>query len=91
MQLIKEILINQKEVKHLCYFVQQDERSGQIKMELSAVDINKKYVFSDENACLNKLVDILLEIKGLEKWALNRINRESNSGNAKGRRYGKNY
>lgn len=79
MQLIRDILTNQKEVKHLCYFVQQDERSGQIKMEISAVTITKKYVFSDENACLNKLVEILLEVKSLEKWALNRINRESNA------------
>jgi hypothetical protein len=77
MQLIRDILTNQKEVKHLCFFVQQDERTGQIKMNLSTCTINKNLVFSDENACLNKLVELLLELKGLEKWALNKINRES--------------
>lgn len=72
MQEIKKILDNQQEVKYLTYFISQDERTGRVDLELGAVDIVKKYSFASENACLNKLIEILLDLKRLESWSLKR-------------------
>lgn len=69
---ISEILENQKEVQHLCYFLHVDDRSGILTMYLSTVDINKQMKFSNESTCISKLIDVLFELKKLEKWALAR-------------------
>lgn len=55
---------------HLCYFVEMDERSGQIKMQLSVLDFEKTFKFRNEDACLNKLVEILKDLKSKEKYYL---------------------
>lgn len=68
MEQISRILENQQEVKYLCYIIIKDERSGVIRMEMSTLDIYKKFKFKDENSCLSKLVDILFELKKLERW-----------------------
>ncbi len=65
---IIRILENQKEVKYLTYFIYLEKDDG-IVIELSSVGISKKYKFRDNKACLNKLVDILFELKKLETWA----------------------
>lgn len=70
LSVIKQILENQKEVKHLCYFVEMDERSGKIKMHLSVLDFEKTYKFRNEDTCLNKLVEILKDLKSKEKYNL---------------------
>lgn len=70
---ILEILENQKEVKYLTYFISQDQRLGTLSIKLSASSINKQYKFKDEDACLSKLYDILLELKRLETWALKKM------------------
>ena len=88
MEKIKRVLENQKEIEHLCYFVYQDERTGSITMQLTTVDITKKLKFKDEITCLNKLVDVLFELKKLEKWNLNKQKKEENSGTTK-KYYGK--
>lgn len=73
---IKEILDNQKEVQYLCYFLTLDDRTNYITVYLSAVDINKKMIFKDENTCIAKLIDVLFELKKLERWSLLRQERE---------------
>lgn len=72
MKQIKRILENQNEVQYLAYFLTQDERTGLISMELGTCGISKKFKFRDESACLTKLVDILFELRKLEKWAIAR-------------------
>jgi len=69
MDQIKRILENQKEVKYLCYFLFQDERDGHIELHCSTLDIVKKRKYKSEQACLDKLIDLLFELKKLEKWA----------------------
>lgn len=69
---ILDILKNQKEVLYLTYFISQD-KLGIIKLKLCTINISKQYKFQDENACLNKIIDILLELKRLEKWAIGRL------------------
>lgn len=77
MMLIKDILEKQKEVQHLAYFVVQDLRCDNIELHIYTVDIYKKYKFRSEEACLTKLVDILKELKLLERWAIKRLERSS--------------
>jgi hypothetical protein len=69
---ILRILQHQKEVKFLTYIVLQD-KAGVIQLKLSAVEVNKSYKFKDENACLNKIIDILFELKRLETWSINKV------------------
>lgn len=69
---VRAVLENQKEVQHLCYFLNMDDRNQEISVYLSTVDIIKIRKFRDENACIAKLIDILYELKKLEKWALAR-------------------
>lgn len=68
MDLIKRILENQQEVKYLCYFIFQDERTGQITLNVSTIDIVKKRKYRTEQDCLDKIVDLLFELKKLETW-----------------------
>jgi hypothetical protein len=68
---VKRILDNQKEVSYLTYFFYFEKDNG-VVLELATVGVNKKYKFSDEKACLCKLVDILFELKKLESWAIKR-------------------
>ena len=72
MKEIKRILENQNEVRYLGYILIQDYRTGEIKLEMSTCSITKLFKFKDENSCLNKLIDILFDMKKLEKWALAR-------------------
>lgn len=72
MDQLKEILENQKEVQYLAYFVVQDDRTDRIELNLYTSGISKKYFFQDESACLNKIIDILYELKRLERWTLAR-------------------
>lgn len=72
MEQIKRILENQKEIMYLGYLLTQDERSGEVKMELGTTGIVRIYKFKDENACLVRLIDILFEVSKLERWALKR-------------------
>lgn len=76
MRQLLEILEKQQDVQHLTYFLSQD-RLGIIHVKLSACTINKKYKFKDENACLNKIIDILYKLAELEKWAIKRAEREN--------------
>jgi hypothetical protein len=82
---ILKILENQKEVKYLTYFIVQDKLKV-IKLKLGTVNINKQYKFQDESACLNKIIDIILELKRLEKWALGRLEKNNGSTNYNRRR-----
>lgn len=70
-----EILQNQREVKYLTYFVTQD-KAGLIKLNISAAGVSKKYKFKNIDACLSKIIDILLTLKGLEAWSLKRLDKE---------------
>lgn len=72
MEQIKRILENQNEVQYLTYFLSQDEKTGIISAELSTCGITKKFKFKNEDACLIKIIDVLLDLKSLEKWALKR-------------------
>lgn len=63
------ILNNQKEVKYLTYFGYLEKDNG-IVLELATVGVSKKYKFRDEKACLNKIIDILFELKKLESWMI---------------------
>lgn len=69
---LKQILENQKEVQYLAYFVIQDDRTDRIELNLYTSGIAKKYFFQDESICLNKIIDILYELKRLERWTLAR-------------------
>ncbi len=62
----------QREVKYLTYIVLQD-KAGVIQLKLGSVGIDKKYKFKNESACLNKIIDILFELKRLEAWSLKRV------------------
>ena len=73
---ISEILKNQQEVQYLCYFLHLDDRTGVLTAHLSSVDISKKMKFKDENTCITKLIDVLFELKKLERWSLLRQERE---------------
>lgn len=75
MQELLRILENQQEVKYLTYFVSQD-RLGTLKIKLGAAGIEKMYKFSDENACLTKIIDILFKLKQLEAWNLKRTEKQ---------------
>lgn len=66
---IRRILENQQEVKYLTYFV-YEEKTGTIKIELATLSISKNYKFRTVDGCLNKLVDILFELKKLENWMI---------------------
>lgn len=70
-----DVLQNQKEVKYLTYFVTQD-KVGLIKLNISAAGVSKKYKFKSVDACLSKIIDILLELRGLEAWSLRRLEKE---------------
>lgn len=67
---IKRILENQKEVQYLTYFVSQDDKTGFVEAELATLHISKQYKFRNSDGLLNKIVDILFELKNLEKWAM---------------------
>lgn len=69
---IKRILENQKEVKYLTYLVDQHE-DGTIKLDLASAGVTKMFKFRTEKDCLNKLVDILFELKKLEAWMLKKM------------------
>lgn len=69
---IKRFLENQQEVKYLCYFIIQDDRTGKIEMELGTCGVTKKCKFRDAESCVAKLIDLLFELKKLEKWSLGR-------------------
>lgn len=66
------ILENQKEVQHLTYFISRN-RLGILQLKLATLEINKNYKFKDETACLNKIIDILFELKRKESWSLKRM------------------
>lgn len=72
---IIRILENQKEVKYLTYFIYLEKDDG-IVMELSSVGVSKKYKFRNNTACLNKIIDILFELKKLETWTIKREDRK---------------
>jgi hypothetical protein len=72
---VKTILDNQQEVKYLTYFISQDEKTGHVEAELSTLHITKQYNFKNSAGLLNKLVDILFELKRLEKWALTNLDK----------------
>lgn len=69
---ILRILENQKEVQHLTYFISRN-RLGVLQLKLATLEINKNFKFKDENACLNKIIDILFELKKKESWSLKRM------------------
>lgn len=75
MQNILEILENQQEVKHLTYFVTKN-KFNVIEIKFGLFESQKIYKFSDENTCLSKLVDILLELKKKEKWFLKKLEKK---------------
>lgn len=72
MQEVLRILENQQEVEYLTYFVTKN-KFNVIEIKLGLFDMQKSYKFSDESSCLNKLVDILFELKKKEKWFLKRL------------------
>jgi hypothetical protein len=72
---ILRILENQKEVQYLTYFISRN-RLGVIQLKLATLEIDKKYKFKDENACLNKIIDILFELKKKEAWFLKRMEKK---------------
>lgn len=78
MEQIKLILESQQEVNHLTYFIVQDDKTGVIRFSIGTIGIVKKYLFLDESSCLNKISEILSNLKSLEKWAIARIEREDN-------------
>lgn len=69
---LKQILENQKEIKYFGYFINIDERTKKIKLELSASGIVRKYNFSNVDNCLNKIIEILQELKRLENYYLSK-------------------
>lgn len=69
---ILRILEMQREVKYLTYIVLQD-KVGLIQLKLSAVGVTKQYKFKDESACLNKIIDILFELRRLEAWSISKL------------------
>lgn len=75
---IKDILENQNEVKYLQYFLVEDERSGEVILKISTVDGEKTLKYKDKSACLDKIVDVLFDLKKKESYCLLRIEREKN-------------
>lgn len=72
---IKRILENQKEVKYLTYLV-IIKNNGEIKLTLSTLGMDKNFLFSTETHCLSKIIDILFELKSLEKWMEQKLLKE---------------
>lgn len=72
---LKKILETQREVKYLTYLVYY-KNSGVIELKLSTLGMDKNYKFNSENDCLSKIIEILLELKSLEKWMETKINKE---------------
>lgn len=42
-------------------------------LEMTTLSISKKIKYKTKDACLNKLIDVLFELKKLERWAEGRL------------------
>lgn len=69
---LREILENQQEVKHLSYLAYMDERTNKVTLNIGAAGFDKEYKFKTVDECLSKIYDILIMLKGKEKWTLSR-------------------
>lgn len=72
LKILEQILKNQNEIKYFCYFVVYEEKTGIVKMHLSASGITKKYKFKSIDLCLNKITEIINDLKNLEKYYLSK-------------------
>lgn len=69
---VEDILLNQQEVMYLTYLVYSDVRTGVVTMIIGAAGFDKEYKFKNVDKCLEKLYDILMNIKRKEAWTLSR-------------------
>ncbi len=69
---VEDILLNQQEVMYLTYLVYSDVRTGVVTMIIGAAGYDKTFKFKNVDKCLEKLYDILIDIKRKEVWTLNR-------------------
>lgn len=69
---VEDVLLNQQEVMYLTYLVYSDVRTGVVTMIIGAAGFDKEYKFKTVDECLSKIYDILIMLKGKEKWTLSR-------------------
>ena len=72
LEVLEQILKNQNEIKYFGYFLDYDDRTGLVKMELSASVITRSFKFKSLDLCLSKITDILRNLKRLEDFYLSK-------------------
>ncbi len=69
-ELIQEILEKQNEIKYLGYLLIVDYRTGEVSLKMSASGVSRNFKFKNMNECLNKIIDIIRQLKRLETYYL---------------------
>ncbi len=73
-ELLQEILEKQNEIKYLGYLLIVDHRTGEVSLKMSASGISRDFKFKNINKCLNKIIDILQQLRRLETYYLRKQN-----------------